>query len=173
MKFFVFPFLLVSLLVGAHFFLRKEYKVHPRGAILVTGASSGIGKDAAVRLASAGYFVFAGVRKPSDAEKILNSNVKNIAPLILDVTDHDTCVAAIRAVSKHCEENGLPFVALINNAGVSRRSVAEFHEIADIRAVYDTNVFGLIDITQLALPMLRQHQGRIIMISSIAGFFGE
>lgn len=172
MKLYLFPALLAALLVAVHYSLRKEYTVHTAGAVLVSGASSGIGRDAAVRLAAAGYTVFAGVRKSSDAEKLLNSKVPNLLPVMLDVTDHASCAAAIRTVSQHVEDKRVPFVGLVNNAGISRRGIAEFHSLEDARAVFDTNVFGLIDLTQLALPLLRKSRGRIVMISSIAGFFG-
>jgi NADP-dependent 3-hydroxy acid dehydrogenase YdfG len=126
-------FVIALLVTAAHFYLRKEFVVHTRGVILVTGASSGIGRDAATHLSQAGYTVFAGVRKPSDAESILNSNTPNMIPVILDVTDHDACAVAIKTVSRHMEEHDVPFVGLVNNAGVSRRSIAEFHSVDDIR----------------------------------------
>ena len=134
MNLFLLPILLAGLLAAGHYGLRKEFTVHPKGAILVTGASTGIGRDAAVRLASAGYNVFAGVRKASDAESILNSKVPNLQPVVIDVRDHNACVAAIGVISKFTEANNVPFVGLINNAGISRRGAAEFHSLEDIRA---------------------------------------
>lgn len=173
MKLAAIPIVLLAILVGAHFRFRKLFKVHTDGVVLVTGASSGIGRDAAVRLAESGYHVFAGVRTEEDARKVLNLQVTNLFPVMLDVTSHASCIEAVATVALYSGEKNLPVVALVNNAGISRRIVAEFHDIDDIRKVFDTNVFGLIDITQLMIQLLRNSNGRIVMISSIAGFFGK
>lgn len=81
-KFFV---LLPLLPFVLNFFLRKEYTVHKEGIVLVTGASTGIGRHAAEALAASGYTVFAGVRKQSDADSIISSNIRNLRPIILGV----------------------------------------------------------------------------------------
>jgi NADPH:quinone reductase-like Zn-dependent oxidoreductase len=72
---------LVPLLLNL--WLRKEFKVHNEGVVLVTGASTGIGRHAAEALAASGYTVFAGVRKQKDAENIKSSNIPNLRPIIL------------------------------------------------------------------------------------------
>lgn len=152
-------------------FTAPEFKVQ-QGIVLISGASTGIGRHAAEHLAELGYTVFAGVRKQSDFDSLSALNIPNLYPLKFDVTDHDSCVAAITHVSEVSETMNLPFAALVNNAGVARREAAEFHSLSDARAVFDTNFFGMVDLTQLSLPLLRKSQGRILMISSIAGIFG-
>ena len=78
---------------------------------------------------------------------------------MFDVTNHQSCVDAIELVRGHMKSNGLPFAALVNNAGVSRRYVAEFQDLNDARSLFETNFFGMVDLTQLALPLLRQNAG--------------
>lgn len=148
-----------------------EFKVQS-GIVLISGASTGIGRHAAEYLSERGYIVFAGVRKQSDYESIMDLKNPRFQALKFDVTDHNSCVKAIAHVSSVSDEWKIPFVALVNNAGVSRRQTAEFHELEDIRKVFDTNFFGMVDLTQLALPLLRESQGRVVQVSSVAGVFG-
>ena len=101
------------------FVLTPVYPVYREGAIVVSGASSGIGRDAAVELARLGYTVFAGVRKEKDAASLKSEGIEGLRPVILDVTDPETIAATKATVSRFLEETQLPFVALINNAGIS------------------------------------------------------
>lgn len=153
--------------------LSREYLVHDHGIILITGASTGIGSHAAITLAEKGYTVYAGVRKEKDMETIRNMGNKNLFPIQLDVGDHLSCVEAINYITRETERLNIPFVALINNAGISRKLPVEFHDINDAKKVFDTNYFGVLDMVQLTLPLLRKSQGRIIMTSSITGFLGK
>lgn len=148
-----------------------EYKVQS-GIVLISGASTGIGRHAAEYLSEKGYIVFAGVRKQSDYESIMDLKNPRLQAIKFDVTNHDSCVNAIQHVSSVSREWKIPVVALVNNAGISRRQTAEFHQLEDIRRVFDTNFFGMVDLTQLALPLLRESEGRIVMVSSVAGVFG-
>ena len=156
-----------------HFTYQKEYPVHLNGIVLVSGASSGIGRHAAERLAQEGYKVYCGVRKQTDKNEIILMKNSNLIPIIFDVTVHETSVDAVAIIEKDMQQSGLPFVALVNNAGISRRMVAEFHDMEDIYRVFDTNVFGMMHLTQLCLPLLRQSKGRIVMISSVNGKIGK
>ena len=156
-----------------HFTYQKEYPVHLNGIVLVSGASSGIGRHAAERLAQEGYKVYCGVRKQKDKNDIILMKNSNLIPIIFDVTVHETSVDAVAIIEKDMQQSGLPFVALVNNAGISRRMVAEFHDMEDIYRVFDTNVFGMMHLTQLCLPLLRQSKGRIVMISSVNGKIGK
>ena len=117
--------------------------------------------------------MYCGVRKEKDKESILAMREPNLVPIVFDVTKHETNVQAVLAIEKDMADSKLPFVALINNAGISRRMVAEFHDMSDIRRVFDTNCFGMMDLTQLSLPLLRQSKGRVVMISSVNGRIGE
>ena len=133
----------------------------------------GIGRHAAERLSAEGYKVYCGVRKEKDKESILAMQNPNLIPLVFDVTKHETNVQAVHTIAQGMASSKLPFVAVVNNAGISRRMVAEFHDMEDIHRVFDTNVFGLMDLTQLTLPLLRESKGRVVMISSVNGKIGK
>ena len=90
-----------------------------RGAAVVTGASSGIGRATALHLDSLGFTVFAGVRKRADAESLRAAGVERLEPLTIDVTDEASIAAAAREVAERVGESGL--AALVNNAGHRRR----------------------------------------------------
>lgn len=163
----------VSLLAGLVFHAeRKEYKVHGKGIVLVTGASTGIGRDAAEYLSkNTGFLVLAGVRKESDYQSILESN-QQMLPFMIDVSSHESCVNAVTKIQELTEKYDLPFVGLVNNAGIGGNfSPLEYQDMGFARTLFDTNVFGLLDLTQQALPLLRASQGRIVMISSLSGIF--
>lgn len=151
--------------------IEKEQRVYDQGVVVVTGASSGIGKDAAEYIANRGFTVLAGVRKESDAERIRAMGYTNLLPLMIDVTNHEQCVAALEVVKHTMLEKDLPFVGLINNAGISRMAVLEFHQLQDVKRIFDTNVFGMLDIVQQLLPLIRRSQGRIVFVSSVCGKF--
>lgn len=150
----------------------KTYTVHQSGIVVITGASTGIGRHAAEHLAQKhkSYLVLAGVRRASDAESIKDMGISNLQPIIVDVTDHNSIVRAVDEVKALIEKTTLPLIAVVNNAGIAQRSTLEFHRIESIRTIFDTNYFGVIDLTQQVLPLLRASKGRIINISSVAGF---
>ena len=116
---------------------------HENGALLISGASSGIGLDAAVAIAAQGpYTVFAGVRKDADKAGVVTacdttSNAeackKNIKPVILDVTKQETIESAHAAVAAWVAESKQPFVALVNNAGVFKSGPVEMSAVNDYR----------------------------------------
>jgi short-subunit dehydrogenase len=153
-----------------HHLFRTPFVVHNSGIIVISGASTGIGRDAAEVLAKQGYHVFAGVRKESDAQSITQSNIATLHPLFLDVTNHNSCVEAIKQVDEFSAAHGLPYVALVNNAGIGQSQMIEYHDLNAAKAIFDTNIFGVIDLVQLSLPQLRKSKGRIINIGSISGF---
>lgn len=124
-------------------------------------------------LVAVGYRVYCGVRKEKDKNNILALNNPRLIPIIFDVTKHETNIAAIETITRDVATSKLPFVALVNNAGISRRMVAEYHDMEDIHRVFDTNVFGMMDLTKLSLPLLRESKGRIVMISSVNGRLGK
>lgn len=133
--------------------------------IILTGASSGIGKAAALRLAELGYHVFAGVRREKDADAW--KAVPRSIPLIIDVTKEETVDAAaqqIREVLKKADE-----VSLVNNAGIAVAGPVEGVSMLKWREQFEVNVFGLVKVTQAFLPHIRATRGRIINISSVSG----
>ncbi|MHB8146626.1 MAG: SDR family oxidoreductase [Vulcanimicrobiaceae bacterium] len=133
-------------------------------AILVTGASTGIGHATTQLLAQTGYAVFAGVRNESDAARVASLH-PNITPLTLDVTKP----ADIRTAAALVRESGIPLYGLVNNAGIAVAGPLEFLPIDDIRRQFEINVFGPIALAQAMLPLLREQHGRIAFIGSIAG----
>lgn len=134
------------------------------GAILVTGASTGIGHATALLLAESGYTVFAGVRKEADRQRV-ESEHPNLRPIILDVTvpaDLTRAVESIKAI-------GLPLEGVVNNAGIAVAGPLEFLPIEEIRKQFEINVYAPIAVAQAMLPLLRLTKGRIIIVGSIAG----
>ena len=160
---------LFALALAVMYVTTVKYKVHTGGYVVISGASTGIGRHAAEHLSNNGFDVLAGVRKQSDFDKIIALDYPKLQPIFLDVSKHDSVVKAMDAVKSLVATSGLPLIAIVNNAGVSRRGVIEFHDLDDARTVFETNVFGMMDLTQMSLPLLRESQGRIVMISSIMG----
>jgi NAD(P)-dependent dehydrogenase (short-subunit alcohol dehydrogenase family) len=151
-----------------------QYEVSGSGYVLVTGASSGIGQHMALHLARKypGLIVLAGVRKESDATIVRDFQQPNLRPLIVDVASEASCRGARATINQMCENEKLPFLALVNNAGVARRYPAEFHDVTDAQGIFAANFWGAFMLTQQFLPLLRASKGRIINISSIAEFTG-
>jgi len=134
-----------------------------KGPVLITGCSTGIGRATAERLAGAGHTVYATARRP---EAVADLEAKGCRTLALDVDDEESMRAAVTAV----EEADGPVGALVNNAGYSQSGAVESVNIDDIRAQFETNVFGLIRMCQLVLPGMRQAgRGRIVNVGSMGG----
>jgi len=141
--------------------------MNPDGrAVLVSGASSGIGRETALLLARSGFRVFAGVRSDAAADDLRSQGSGGIEPLLLDITD----AASVRAMGQRLAQENL--VGLVNNAGGALLGPLEFLPLDEIRDQFELNVFGHIAVIQAALPALRRSRGRIINISSISGRIG-
>jgi NADP-dependent 3-hydroxy acid dehydrogenase YdfG len=140
--------------------------VHSSNAVLITGCSSGIGRATATHLAAAGrWTVYATARKLA---AIADLEAAGCRTLSLDVTDEASMAAAVGRIA---QEHG-NVSALINNAGYSQSGAVEAVPLERIRAQFETNVFGLVRMTQLVLPgMRRARSGRIVNISSMGGTF--
>jgi NAD(P)-dependent dehydrogenase (short-subunit alcohol dehydrogenase family) len=134
-------------------------------SVLITGASTGIGRATALRLDAAGWRVFAGVRKQEDAEALVRVGSAGLSPLFLDVTDAEQIAAAAELVA--AQEGGLS--GLVNNAGVAIPSPLETIPIDDFRHQIEVNLSGQVAVTQAMLPSIRAAGGRIVFISSIGG----
>jgi len=131
--------------------------------VLITGCSTGIGRATAERLAAAGHTVYATARK---LEAIEDLKDKGCHTLALDVTDETSMQAAVSAV----EEADGAVGALVNNAGYSQSGAVESVDLDDIRAQFETNVFGLIRMSQLVLPKMRERgEGRVVNVGSMGG----
>jgi NADP-dependent 3-hydroxy acid dehydrogenase YdfG len=131
--------------------------------ILITGASSGIGKATAVYLDQLGYKVYAGVRKIADAETLKNESSDQLQPLFLDVAKQASIQEAVELIESETEGN---LYGLVNNAGLSLNGPLELLPFADIEQLFQVNVLGLLAMTQAVLPFIRKSQGRIVNISS-------
>jgi len=166
--------LLLGILLAFPYAIRQEYVVHKSGVILITGASTGIGRHAAIEMAKSGYVVFAGVRKDKDGEDVINEasklGVKGIVPVILDVTKTQEIKRAREKIEDFlASHSGLPFVGLVNNAGISSRCPLESVPIENAKWIFEVNFWGMLEVTQEFLPLIRQHKGRVVSVSSIAG----
>lgn len=161
----------VVILYLINYFSRKKFPVNSTGVILITGASTGIGRHAAETIAkNHNFLVLAGVRKEKDAEEIRNMKIGNLQPINVDVTSHESCANAVQEIHTILEDRKLKFVALVNNAGISRTLPIKLHDLSGAKSIFDTNFFGAVDLTKQLLPKLREAKGRVIMMSSIAGF---
>lgn len=138
-----------------------------QGAIVITGASTGIGAACARYLDGLGFAVWAGVRRKEDGEALVRSTSARLRVLLLDVTDPDSITAASRTLTEALPEAGL--AGLVNNAGISVAGPLELLPIAEVRTQFEVNVMGALAVTQALLPLLRRARGRIVNISSIAG----
>ncbi len=134
-------------------------------SILITGASSGIGKYSAELLAKRDWIVWAGYRKETDRKRLLQTGLKRIKPIKIDVTDEKTIIKAKEIIIK----SKTPLHALFNNAGVALGAPVEALDIQEIKSLYEVNFFGVIRMTKTFLPLLRESSGRIINMSSMSG----
>ena len=138
-------------------------------SVVVTGASSGLGKAAAIRLSELGYRVYAGVRTESSAAELSGASPSTgkLIPVLLDVTDATSIARVRERVERDCSDTGL--WAIVNNAGVSISAPLECIPIEAVRTELETNVVGAIAVSQHFLPLLRESRGRIVNISSGVG----
>lgn len=144
------------------------------GAILITGASSGIGRHLTLALARQGWFVLAGVRSPKDSQHIASIAGAHglggsIEPVLVDVTDANSIAQSKQYVVESLGRRELDLVGLINNAGIAAVGPIEEVPIERFREVLETNVLGVTAMTQHYLPLLRTGHGRIINVSSVSG----
>jgi NAD(P)-dependent dehydrogenase (short-subunit alcohol dehydrogenase family) len=134
-----------------------------RGSVVITGASSGIGRASALHLARTGYQVFAGVRREEDAKALLEEGMEELLPLNLEVTDEASIAAAEEVVREGMDGRSL---ALVNNAGLSLNGPLELVPFDAMKRVFEVNVLGLMAVTRAFLPLLRETGGRLINVSS-------
>lgn len=132
-------------------------------AVLITGATSGIGRNAAEHLAKAGYFVYAGARKAEDIEEL--NRIDNIMAVRIDVTKQDQIDAAVALI----EKQGRGLWGLVNNAGVSVQGPMIEVPESDLQFIFDVNVMGVYRVTKAFAPLIIESKGRIVNISSISG----
>jgi NAD(P)-dependent dehydrogenase (short-subunit alcohol dehydrogenase family) len=138
--------------------------------VVVTGASSGIGRATAFYLAEQGFEVLAGVRKEADADSLREEAKETggrLSPLMIDVTDAESISQAKATVEEAVGERGL--AGLVNNAGIPVGGPLEFLPLDDLRRQLEVNLIGQVGVIQALLPLLRKGHGRIVNITSIGG----
>ncbi len=147
----------------------------PGRAVVVTGASSGIGKAVAFGLAERGFRVYAGVRRAEDAEALqaeftalpVTSGRGSLAPVTLDVTCADHISAVVEQVTAEAGPTGL--AGIVNNAGIAVAGPMEFIPLEDLRQQLEINVLGKVAFTQAIMPLIRSSTGRLVFIGSVSG----
>src|SRR4051794_7519121 len=132
-------------------------------AVLVTGASSGIGRKITEHLATKGYFVYATARKEEDLKAL--GAIKNVQPLRLDVTQPADIAAAVEAVTK----GGRGLYGLVNNAGVATFGTLDKMRMEEFDLTMKVNVYGPVMMIKAFAPLIVAGKGRIINISSPSG----
>lgn len=141
--------------------------IDPTKDVVITGASTGIGRACALHLDQLGWRVFAGVRKAADGEALRAEASGRLVPLMIDVTDARSIERAREEVAAGTGQGGL--WGLVNNAGVSVPAPLELVPLQEFREQLEVNVTGQLAVTQAFLPMLRSSGGRIVFMGSVLG----
>ena len=134
-------------------------------SVVVTGASSGIGKASVIRLSTNGWRVFAAVRRQQDADALRSEIGDCIETVLMDVADDGSIRTAVEEVTLRLGKEGL--YGLFNNAGIGDVAPIEFTPVDSIRKIYEVNLFGQISVIQAFLPLLRKARGRIVNTGSV------
>ena len=159
----IFQAIMLGAVIVAMQFAPQAVFAGEQKAVLITGASTGIGRHLAETLAGQGYHVYAGARKDKDLDEL--SAIENITAVRLDVTSQEQVDAAVAQI----EESGTGLWGLVNNAGVGGGGFIADTPIDDQNFVYRVNVEGVYRITQAFAPLVIESKGRIITTGSIAG----
>jgi short-subunit dehydrogenase len=136
-------------------------------SIIITGASTGIGKACALGLDKIGFKVYAGVRKENDGQLLMAEASERLTPILLDVTKADMIENAVETLSGEAD---YPLTGLVNNAGLGISGVLELPPVDEFAKLMEVNVIGLHAMTRAFLPLLRKNKGRIVNIGSISSF---
>jgi NAD(P)-dependent dehydrogenase (short-subunit alcohol dehydrogenase family) len=153
----------VPLLLLASLPLAAQQPAAAQRAVLITGASSGIGRKITELLAAQGHFVYAGARKAEDIAEL--SKIKNVQGVKLDVNVDADITAAVETVRK----GGRGLHGVVNNAGIAIVAPLIHVDEKELRGLFDVNVFGPYRITKAFAPFIIEAKGRIANISSISG----
>ncbi len=138
-----------------------------RGAVVLSGASTGIGRAAALRLARTGHRVFAGVRRESDADALRAEGAGGLTPLLFDVTDAAAIDAAAKQVAGEVGDAGI--AGVVANAGIGVAGPLELLDLDEVRHQLEVNVIGVLAVVQAFLPLVRRGRGRVVITGSIGG----
>ena len=154
----------LSVLLGAPgFAANPPAEQNASKAVLVTGASSGIGRKITERLAADGYFVYATARKDADLEAL--RAIKNVQPLRLDVTQSADIAAAVESVTK----GGRGLYGLVNNAGIATWGTIADMTLEEFDLTMKVNAYGPLMMTKAFARLIEAQKGRVIIIGSVSG----
>jgi NAD(P)-dependent dehydrogenase (short-subunit alcohol dehydrogenase family) len=140
-------------------------------SVVITGASTGIGRECALRMDALGWRVFAGVRRDADGASLRAEASERLTPLMLDVTKAEAVARVEKIVGKTVGDGGLD--GLVNNAGIPYGGPIEFLDLAELRRTFEVNFFGLVHVTQALIPLLRRASGHIVNMSSLSGWIAS
>jgi len=133
--------------------------------VVITGASSGIGRSCVVRMSRSGWRVFATVRKESDSKKLRAEFADNVSPVLMDVENQASIAAAAREIESQVSGTGLN--GLVNVAGIGLLRPLEYASMQDLRQIFEINFFGQVACIQAFSRMLRNQRGRIVNITTV------
>ena len=139
-------------------------------SVFITGASTGIGRDAALRMAARGWSTFAGVRRTDDAVTLEELSHGAITPVLCDVTDPSQISEATDRILTATDGR---LSGLVNNAGIAKPAPIEMIPLDDLREQFEVNVIGQVAVTQAFIPALRSEAGRIVNVGSVSGMLSS
>jgi short-subunit dehydrogenase len=143
-------------------------KTNKNKSILITGASTGIGRECALILDKEGFKVYAGVRNSQDFDALNEIGTGNIQPVILDVCKEKDINDLFKTIEKDGDN---PLFGIINNAGIGISGIIEATPVEELVKLFEVNLIGLHRVTKAMLPYIRKNKGRIINIGSSSSFF--
>lgn len=133
--------------------------------VVITGASSGIGRSCVARMSRAGWLVFATVRKEADREKLRSKFPTNVYPVLMDMENESSITAAAREIDSEAGGRGLD--GLVNVAGIGMVRPLEYASMQDVRQIFEVNFFGQLAAIQAFSRLLRKRRGRLVNITTV------
>ncbi len=133
--------------------------------VVITGASSGIGRSSVLQMSQSGWRVFATVRKPADQDSLRKEGGADVIPVLMDIEDESSISVAAQEIETQLSGRGLD--GLVNVAGIGVVRPLEYVSLKDLRQIFEVNVFGQMAVTQALSRSLRHARGRIVNITSV------